>query len=343
MRYITFVTKGLEQVAKLEIEERIPDAVGVEVGNKRIIFATDAPLETLTSLRTVDDICLLVGTMSGLTSVEDVLAQLASIELGSARDFIGRLRNIENSFSVTPTVVGLKSTTSQQLADLVAGEIGRHYRWVSDPTDHSRFDVRIFIEQTDGYVGVRLTEQSLMHRSYKVESKPGSLRPTVAAAMIRLAAVSGSSLRVVDNFCGSGTILCEALLAGHSASGGDIDSESVRIARNNLSRLRHDSLEEVRVLDATKPPWRDDRFDVAVSNLPWGKQVPLTSVTFLYDKALKEYARIVKRPGVVSVLVSKPELLVKYARKHLTGADISTTRVSFTGQTPTIVTIRREQ
>jgi tRNA (guanine6-N2)-methyltransferase len=342
MRYIAFVTKGLEQVAQREIEKTVPDVSGIEVGNKRVMFDTDSAPEKLTSLRTVDDMCLLLREMSGLGGMDDVLTELDSADLHAARGAVSRLRELDDRFSVTPTVLGMKAVTPQEIAALVAGRIEEKYRWRFDATDHSVFDIRLFIEGAVGYVAVRLTERSLMHRTYKIESKPGSLRPTVAAAMVLMASSFSTSLRVVDNFCGSGTILCEALIAGHQVSGGDIDRESVEITKSNLSRLRHRAPDDVRVLDAVKSPWRERHFDLAVSNLPWGKQVELSSVTSLYDKALREYRRIVKQTGAVCMLVTKPELLVKYARKHFAGARIETRRLGFTGQTPSIILIRQD-
>jgi tRNA (guanine6-N2)-methyltransferase len=219
--------------------------------------------------------------------------------------------------------------------------LSSRYPWSYTELDHSNFDLRIFIDRTAAYISIRLTAQSLMHRSYKTLSKPGSLRPTVAAAMVYLATQYRKGLSVVDDFCGSGTILCEAIAAGYRVSGGDIDPESVRITLSNLKNAGFQGEPQVRVLDAIKTRWPDASFDCAISNPPWGKQIELQSIATLFEGSIKEYARIVKPGGLVCVLTPRPEPLIKYARKHMKGCRVTTVPVSFTGQSPAIIMIER--
>jgi putative N6-adenine-specific DNA methylase len=56
---------------------------------------------------------------------------------------------------------------------------------------------------------LRLSDKTMRHRAYKVEHQPASLRPTMAAAMVRLAGAAPGDV-VLDPMCGSGTILMEA-------------------------------------------------------------------------------------------------------------------------------------
>src|SRR5262249_47037605 len=58
--------------------------------------------------------------------------------------------------------------------------------------------------------GLRLSDRTMRHRTYKLEHRPASLRPTVAAAMVRLAEIRPQHL-VLDPMCGTGTILAEYL------------------------------------------------------------------------------------------------------------------------------------
>jgi 23S rRNA G2445 N2-methylase RlmL len=180
-----------------------------------------------------------------------------------------------------------------------------------------------------------------MHRAYKQVSKPGSLRPTVAAAMVYVATRFRGSLSVVDNFCGSGTILCEAAATGNTVSGGDIDAESVNMTVSNLKNVVACLDPHIRVLDAVKTGWPDASFDCAISNLPWGKQVSLHSIAALFEGMIKEYSRIVRKHGVVCVLTPRHEPLIKYARKYMAGCHITQIPVSFTGQSPKIIMITR--
>lgn len=341
MNYIAFITKGLERVFVDELRHSFPDATVGEVGDKRVVFDAPQPPELLQSLRTADDLCLLAAKVEPVQSLDALLAACDALDLAHFRAVVGRRRTLTNDFSITATMAGVKDFTAPQLLAALGDSVARRYAWAFTESDHGNFDVRVFVDRAVAYVGVRLAAQSLMHRSYKQQSRPGSLRPTVAAAMVRLATGRRSGLSIVDNFCGSGTILCEAADAGHRVAGGDIDPESVRVALSNLENIAARHTPHVRALDAVKSRWPDACFDCAISNLPWGKQIELPSIAALFDGAVKEYARIVKPGGVVCLLTPRPEPLIKYAKKHMKGCRVATVPVSFTGQSPTIVVVER--
>src|SRR5438477_142615 len=50
--------------------------------------------------------------------------------------------------------------------------------------------------------GVRLSDRTMRHRTYQLEHRPASLRPTVAAAMVRLAEVRPPHV-LADPMCGA--------------------------------------------------------------------------------------------------------------------------------------------
>lgn len=58
---------------------------------------------------------------------------------------------------------------------------------------------------------------------------PARMHPTTAARLVRAFAPPGG--RVYDPFCGSGTVLVEAILAGRAALGSDLNPLAVRLAR----------------------------------------------------------------------------------------------------------------
>lgn len=341
MRYIAFVTKGLEQVVVEELKHIIKDVEILEVGDKRVLFDSKQPLTTLTRLRTVDDLCLFVAKVESVQDLDSLLLAVREMNFDHFHSIIGEQRALKDDFSITTTIVGVENFAASQLADAVRGDLSKRFSWFYTELDHSNFDVRIFIDRTIAYISVRLTAQSLMHRNYKKLSKPGSLRPTVAAAMVYLATRFRGGLSVVDNFCGSGTVLCEAAAIGNKVSGGDIDAESVSISVSNLKNVVARRDPQVRVLDAVKTRWPDESFDCAISNLPWGKQVDLQSIATLFEGTINEYSRIVKGRGVVCVLTPRPEPLIKYAKKYMKGCQITLVPVSFTGQSPTIIVIER--
>lgn len=68
------------------------------------------------------------------------------------------------------------------------------------------------------------------------DARIGMLPPKLAQTMLNLAGVNSTS-HVHDPFCGSGVILCEAVLKGCAVSGSDTAEAMVQAARTNLDWL----------------------------------------------------------------------------------------------------------
>jgi tRNA G10 N-methylase Trm11 len=64
---------------------------------------------------------------------------------------------------------------------------------------------------------------------------PARMHPVTAAHLVRV--VSGDSATLLDPFCGSGTVLVEAMIAGRRAVGTDLNPLAVRLARLKTSML----------------------------------------------------------------------------------------------------------
>lgn len=77
------------------------------------------------------------------------------------------------------------------------------------------------------------------HRDYEKPARlphDGMLPPKLAQIMINLARRSAPAL-LYDPFCGSGTILGEAMLKGMKVVGSDVDANAVKAATKNLAML----------------------------------------------------------------------------------------------------------
>lgn len=338
MKYIAYCTKGLEKIGSDEITFFLPDARIITVADKRILFETDADFVKLTGLHTVDDIGIFLQQADAVRSIADIQKIVADIDFLSAKNVLKNYREVKNAFSITTSIVG-SPIKSQELTDGIFSFLQEKYAWECVPFDHTNFDIRIFIDHKICIVSVRLTKESLYKRGYKTDSRIGALKPTIAASLVLLATKQRENKKLVDNFCGSGTILCEALSLGNEICGGDIVQEAVVITKINLKNLGFTKEENIKMLDATKPTWQENYFDAAVSNVPWDKQIPIKSMTSLYRDTLQEYKRILKTHGSLCLLVSKPELLTKYARQLFPGSQISQYKIGLLGQNPTIVLV----
>jgi tRNA G10 N-methylase Trm11 len=90
-------------------------------------------------------------------------------------------------------------------------------------------------------IGRTLAVQDIDYWTTKDRQKPyadrkkGMLPPKVARAMVNLAIGSNKNTRVYDPFCGTGTILIEALERGCRVVGSDADNKAVVGAQANLA------------------------------------------------------------------------------------------------------------
>jgi tRNA (guanine6-N2)-methyltransferase len=336
MKYIAYTTKGLEEITKEEISHQLINTSFLEVETKRIVFDIEAAFDVLAELKTVDDLGILIGKTE-TSRLDDIIPYAESLNFNEVLNQIRNLREVKENFSITVSLTGVQGYKSPDLVNKLSQVISNKTGLTYLEKERSNFDVRVFIDHEEVYISVRLTENSLQHRKYKTFFNEGSLKPTIAAAMVQMVCNWKNGLKVVDNFCGSGTILAEALLAGNQVYGGDIDPDSVQMTTKNLLNLDYVVEDKIKVLDATQTNWPNSYFDCAISNLPWGKQVEINSITDLYAGTIKEYRRILKSEGKLCLIVSNPELLIKYTKQFFPENKITEIKIGYLGQNPTIV------
>jgi len=146
----------------------------------------------------------------------------------------------------------------------------------------------------------------MRHRTYKREHLPASLRPTVAAAMVRLADLRPGN-RVLDPMCGAGTILAELHQmnpfprgGGVQVCGGDRELNAVQAAALNLRRLGHTHLV---AWDARRLPLANACVDRLLCNPPFGKQLGTPEqIAGLYRQLAAEWDRVLS-PGARAVVL----------------------------------------
>jgi tRNA (guanine6-N2)-methyltransferase len=342
MEFVAFTSKGLEFIAEKEIKQKISDSKKVQAADKRIFFESNASFDELIGLRTVDDLGVVVAELAGIESLESLMFVIENIDFEETKSMLADYRKeLTNEFSITLSFVGAKNINQRDLIYFISQKLEQKYNWKFNEFNHKNFDIRIFLDKDEGLVSVRLTKESLYQRAYRKNLKEGAIKPSVAAAMVYLASGGQSDLKIVDNFCGSGTILAESIYAGNEIFGGDVDSKSVLITKNNLSNLGFKREDNIKRLNALNTNWTDNFFNAAISNLPWDKQVKVESITDLYIGTLKEYSRIVKSDGVICLIITKPELLIRYAKNIFPFALIKEIKIGLLGQTPSIVLIKR--
>jgi 23S rRNA G2445 N2-methylase RlmL len=184
--------------------------------------------------------------------------------------------------------------------------------------ENAAVEVWLTIQGETAFCGLRLSTREMRHRTYKAEHIPASLRPTVAAALVRLTGF-GPGMVIVDPMCGAGTIVAELMevLRSHRGQGvhvlaGDIERAALNAADVNLRRM---PLALLAHWDARRLPLADACVERIVSNPPFGKQLlDPEEIGPLYRAMTVEYDRVLKPGGRVVLLVSDLGMLERAAR-----------------------------
>lgn len=309
------VQPGLEEIAAEEIQRELQGDVR-RLGEGIVVFRVDPIDSRLLQLRTTEDVFLHAWGTDQLTfRAED----LDLIERWTARNVRWpQLLQIHHgirprpkgkpSYRLVSQMEGhhgyLRRDAGKALARGLAGHFPDSWR---PAEENAAIEVWLTIHEGTAICGLRLSDQSMRHRTYKLEHRPASLRPTVAAAMVRLAAARSGQV-MVDPMCGAGTILAEQLAhadrfrGGLTILGGDSDFSAVRATTQNLRRL---GAPPVLCWDATHLPLAPDSVDHVISNPPFGKQLSTPeAIGPLYKRMVQEYHRILQPGGQAVLLVS---------------------------------------
>ncbi len=138
--------------------------------------------------------------------------------------------------------------------------------------DEDAADVEFWITQVGAelLIAMRLSDERMRHREYKIAHRPGSLRPAIAASLAWLSEPADDDI-VLDPFCGTGTVLIERAHLGRYRNliGSDRDPAAIRAATENIGP-RYKPIELHGDWDAASMPLADGSVTKIVTNLPWG-------------------------------------------------------------------------
>lgn len=164
------------------------------------------------------------------------------------------------------------------------------------------------------HLGLRLSDERMKYRAQKPVLRPGTLRPTIAAALMRSVNPQQGEL-ILDPMCGTGTILSEGLDLGTGAifAGGDSDGIAVEMAARRLAKQGV----SIRQWDATNLPSELRLADCIVCNLPFGKQYSTREQNrSLYPALIGHWIRRLKTTGRLVLLTADSNTLERVLRQN---------------------------
>lgn len=188
-------------------------------------------------------------------------------------------------------------------------------------------DLTIVDNEVYATVAIQLFEE-MAERDFGrpgIDDKSGMLPPKLARMMINLAQIEPEKT-LLDPFCGSGTVLTEALSMGYTnIVGSDISDKAINDSKKNILWLKNSpnfqlpiSNYQLLVSDSTKltDQIKPESIDAIVTEPYLGQPLhgneseflikkQITELTKLYLDSFKEFHKILKNDGVVVIVIPK--------------------------------------
>jgi SAM-dependent methyltransferase len=317
MRFFALTIPGLGPLLREELAGQLGlHAIGdVESdGRSDVVPFTAGPVEPVDTALS-EDLFVELGTGDPSAPLRRLVGQLWSAErydaaLPASAPRLGRL-GPRPGFRVVARVRSEGGFLRTDLRDeLTRAVLRERPRWrLADPAPLELWALQTRARRLR--LGLRLSDRRMRQRAGREVERPGSLRPVLAAAMLRLASPARGA--VLDPCCGSGTIVREALDQHRHAIGGDLAADALAAARANLPP----GAALVRA-DAAALPVASDAVGAVVTNPPYGRRhAHAVDPASWLRAAFAEFRRAVVRGGAIVLLHPRtPELEAAVLRPH---------------------------
>lgn len=276
------------------------------------------------------------GRVFTLRSIEHVIELIGTFEVRSDRNGLDQIYRevygfdvpLGSTFRVTCERVGSHEFTSVDV-QRVAGQALVDKYGCKVNLENPETIVRVDVSHNLCVVGIQKTRVSLRIRYPRAFQHRSALNPVIAYAMLRIAGVRPGD-RVLDPFCGGGTIIIEAAQAWRDLEliGVDISPKSIKGAWVNAEAAGvRDKVKfivgDARRLERALPRgWRTDK---VVSNLPFGiRSGRLKVIPKMYTDFLRSLRQFLAEGSRVCLLTLHNSLLENIAKEL--GYEVITSR-----------------
>ncbi len=278
MRIIARCAHGLEWLCAAELSATVAGGGDIALDRRELVFSLASLEPSLLNLRTVDDAFAEAGRFDGIGTTKAALPSIAQevsrLPWAALAERIQIIRPVSRAplIDVVASLEGRRSynrfAVEQAAGEAVSRVLGGTYlRRTADgrAPGEPELAVRLFLRGDRLIAALRIGAVPAHRRAYKLDAGPGTLHPPAAAALARLADPRPGT-RVLDPFCGDGTIAIETVLAypATQVAASDADPERVASTARNAARAR--AVMHITCADALSA---GVRADVIVTNPPW--------------------------------------------------------------------------
>lgn len=178
-------------------------------------------------------------------------------------------------------------------------------------------ELRAFVRNGKAMLCVKLHTVADPRFAYRLDTVPASMHPAAAAAVLYAHRdCLKPSHRVLDPFCGAGTLLIERgkRMGAQSLTGVDISASAWRIARANA----HQAGLHAKVFNRDIRGFHSDvGFDEILCNMPFGHRVGShESNEALYDAVLAQWPALLRPQGFVLAITNEKALFRQLALRY---------------------------
>jgi len=295
--------------------------------------------EFFKQIKTADDVYKFIDTFRGIDKTK---LSIDKFFVYFKKNIIPIIKKNKKSiyFRVTASFIGKRNFNRFFVENALNKLVATHTNFKilsserDDPRKKNELRLRCHIEDDQIFLGMAIFDTPLHRKEWRTHSYNAQLHPPIAGVMIKIA-TKFNAKKIIDPFCGSGTILIESAINNPSINhcGFDTNTKAINIAK------KHAKLAIVDIdfynKNAFDPTISYDG-TVIVSNPPWGNKYKIKknkNESFIYK--LKEI--ILKSSGAILVVPEDLANQLKNEGLHLK----ETLRTRIKGKIALIVIFRK--
>lgn len=338
---------GLEAVVAAEVRERLSLPVD-QVMHGRVQLCTD-DLYRLFTLRTFTELLLPLATapLRAAYGEADILQSVAEmLERDGVLARILALHEDEPCRMRYRLEIQGKLVTHAMRRTLITGIVARiaqaSPRFVNSPS-HYNIELRVTVAENELALILQPRTVPDARFAYRVHDVPASINPVAAAGIVRLAPRLFPHGRVLDPFCGSGTMLIERGFAGayQELVGVDIAQAAVDAAEANAKATGLEQI-SIRHGDMREIPG-DAPFHEIISNMPFGLRTGTHESNIrLYEDFFARLPQWLVKGGLLLLFTQEIRLTTQLLRKSRQLQMTGTHRIQSGGLTPVLFVATRK-